>query len=888
MEKRKPPRIVLSIFRWYCSKDRLEELEGDLVEQFEIDIEENRTFPLLRFCWNVLMCARSYAFKTKKSYHSNTLISMLKSSYKSMYRSFKKNPLYGSLNILGLSLSFVVFGLLTIYVHYELSFEDFHDKADQIYRVSYRTELEDNITQWARVPVNYVNQLPEEVPGIESLIRFQNHERRYVKVGTRKFREDHIYQTDGGVFDVFTFTLIEGDPYSVLANPHSIVITEKLAKKYFGEEEALGKEISLMGERHSEVITYAVTGVMKDLPSNTHLPVDMLISFSSPEERTWWAYTYVLLQEGFTGDQLKPAIADLVSKYSQPGNHQESFVLQPLDEIHLTSHLAREIVPNGSLQNVKIFEVVGVLVLIIGLINFTNLNGVIFLAKFKEVGVRKVLGARRSSVVTYAILESVLFGMVSFGLGVLFIFILLPTFKSFSGAEVLIHPITLIVFLLLLTLFIGFLGGFYPSVLGSKYKPLSLLQKHISLPRSKNGFSSLKKMMLSIQFSIALLLIGCALVATDQFSFLKNKHVEVAPEQVLTLPRVPNHVKEDYQLLKEKLGQISTIHSISACMEVPSREIRDQGALVVDGLHTSSEDAPLVDIQVVDHQFFDLMNIQLVDGRFFPDYIKIENHPEFTADYTHRDYLLEKPRAYLINESAVKALGFEEPNQVLGMSAAFDQSWVRLANGPIVGVVKDYHQESLKNKIDPTVYIYEPLWFNTILMRVASQDMAASLEHVESVWNALFPNVKMDPHFLDDLYHRLYFKEKKQLELLYIFSVMSVVIAFLGIFAMVAYLLKTKTKEYAIRKVLGAKLSGLILATGKEYAIFLCIGFILAMPIGYYVMELWLNNFAYRVSISPANFLYALLILVTLLSATVIFQTIKSNDTNPANSLRDE
>lgn len=889
MIRQSPPKLALKFFRWYCSEERLEELEGDLLEQFEIDKEMGRSFPTHRFYWNVIRCAKAYAYERKKVNQSKNQLAMLKSSFLAVYRGFKRNPTHGSLNVFGLALAIAAFGLVTIYLHYETNFEDFHSQADEIYRVTYKSENEDNSLQWARVPVSYVNDLPKELAGIKSLIRFQNNERKYIKVGSRKFLEDYVYQTDANVFDVFSFDLLLGNPKTALANPKSIVLTETLAKKYFGDEPALGQKLSLSGEWHPEAETYKVTGVIKDVPANTHLPVNTLISFNTPEERTWWGYIYIQVDEGVTPDQLAKPLTDFVTKYSESGSSQQSFVLQPLSEIHLTSNLAREIIPNGSLQNVKIFGVIGILILTIGLINFTNLNSVIFLSKFKEVGVRKVLGARKQQIVTSVFFESVVYALIAFTIGIGFLCLLLPSFRAFSGVELLLNPLTLLTGLFLISTVVGIMAGIYPSMLVARVKPVLLLKKYVpSLASFKDSSFSLKKVMLVLQFSIALLLIGSALVATDQFSFLSKKNLEMRPEQVLALPRVPNYVKDNYQVFKSNLEQISGIQSVSACLEVPSREIRDQGALVISSIHGSREEAPMVDIQVVGHEFFELMNINLLEGSFFPDYIASRTYPEFTEEYTYVDYLVEQKRAYLINESGMKALGFENPNEVIGLTGAFDQDWLKLADGPIVGVVEDYHQATLKNTIDPTVYVYEPLWLNTILMRVESKDIAATVGSVESEWNELFPNFKIEPHFLDDLYNQLYFKERKQLQLLYIFSVLAVVIAFLGIFALVAYVLKTKTKEYGIRKVLGARLVSLLLMTGKDYALLLFIGLLTSIPVSYFAMNAWLSNFAYSVSISPFNFVLAFISLIVLLALTVGYQTVRTSNANPVDALRDE
>ena len=890
MSHKHPPRLALMIFRWYCSDERVEELEGDLEEKFYLDIEKGKKHPEMRYWWNVIRCARSYAYKKqKKSYRSNNTNAMIKSILLSVIRNFKKSPLYATLNVVGIALSFTVFGLITIYLNYELSFEDFHSNADRIYRVTYKTESRDDVSHWARVPVDYVNLLPEEVPGIQTLIRFQNNEQKYVKIGSRKFKEDFVYQTDPDVFKVFSFDFIEGDPKTALADPKSIVLTESLAIKYFGKVQAVGEEIAMSGEWFPEPKSYQVTAVIKDVPSNTHLPINMLISFDSPDQRTWWGYTYIFLDEKTSANQLAGPIEEFIEKHSESEDAQEFFVLQPLKEIHLKSNIAREIIPNGNWQNINIFGIIALLIILIGFINFTNLNSAVYLSRFKEVGVRKVLGAADKQIAWAVLLESTFYSLIALFIGFLIIGVSFSYFRTFTGSEMTLDYLPIAALLFGVSLFVGLCAGIYPAKSTKSFKPISLLQKHAPSWKMRGSTSfSMKKIMLTVQFAVALLLICCALIASDQFSFMNKQNLALKPEQVLALPRVPNSVKDQYPVLKQKLSSIPGVKGVTACLEVPSREIRDAGNFVVSEMHSVRSEAPVMDIQVVGHEFFDLMNIDLVAGENFPDYIKPSIYPEFTEDYSYVDYLAEQPRAYLINQTAMEKLGITDPNEVIGKQARFQQLWIELKKGPIVGVVEDYHQASLKNAIDPTIYVYEPLWLNTILLRMETDEIVTSLEEVETAWNELFPNFKIEYQFLDDLYNQLYLKERKQLDLLSIFSIMALGIAFLGIFGLVAYVLKTKTKELAIRKVLGANIGSLVKMIGHEYVMLLVIGLVLAVPLCIFAMNEWLGNFAYRVQISPINFVVSLLAVVFLLLLTIGFQTIRASSTNPVESLRDE
>ncbi len=883
----RPPKLALKLLRWYCSELMLEELEGDLVEQFEIDSELGRKFPKLRFWWNVIRCAKSYAIKSKR-YSSKTGRTMLKTNIILSLRNFRKNPLYGSLNLMGLSLAVAAFGLIGIYLHYELSFEDFHENREHIYRVTYKTASSNGTTHWARVPVDYINQIPDEISGIEALVRFQNHEQKYFKIGTRNFIEDHVYQTDPEVFDLFSFHFVEGDPESALVNPKSIVITESLSQKYFGEKDGLGKEISIAGEWHPEAVRYKITGVIRDMPKNTHIPINALISFDSPEQRTWWAYSYISVHEGVELTTLNQTIEEFVTKHTANEIQKESLVLQPIEDIHLTSKLAREIVPNGSLQNIKIFVCIGLMILFIGLINFTNLSAVAYLSRMKEVGVRKALGAFNRQIAAAAITETTLYGTCSFLIGSGLIILFYPSFREFTGAVLVMDWFIFAVLLLGITLLIGLTAGIYPASISSKLKALHLIKKHLPTYSALGTTSfGIKKIMLTAQFAIAILLICSALIASDQFIFMNAKNLKMKAEQVLTMPRIPNNIKDQYLVLKEKLSGLPGVQSVSACMQVPSSEIRDAGFFKVSGLHSSRDEAPTFDIQVVGHDFFEVMNIDLLEGTFFPANITPKVCPQFTEEYTYQQYLAEQPRAYIINETALRALGMAHPSEVLGKQASFELV-TELKEGPIVGVIEDYHQASLKNSIDPTIYVYEPLWMGTILIRMETADVVNVIGSVEASWNELFPNFKLEYEFLDQLYEHQYKSERKQLALLSIFSMLAIMIAFLGIFGLVAYVLKTKMKELAIRKVLGANPISLIRLVGIEYFLLLGVGLVISVPLGIYSMNSWLDNFAYRIEISPLNFIISFMVMIVLMGSTIGFQTLRTSTANPVDSLRDD
>tara|TARA_R110000737_G_scaffold286811_1_gene293325 strand:+ start:5699 stop:8389 length:2691 start_codon:yes stop_codon:yes gene_type:complete len=893
-EKHFPPPLALKFFRWYCRKDRLEELEGDLEESFYVLLHVGKAPGLAKliYWWNVIRCFRSYAFKRSATYTSTNTYSMLTNYLKVIRRNFSKQRAYALLNITGLAIGLAAFILITIYLHFETSFENFHTKSDQIYRLTvHYTSPSGYDTHFARVDADWINGIPEEIPEAEKLIRFQNHEPKFVRIGEEKFRQDNAFVTDKDVFEVFNFPLTKGDAKTALAEPLSIVISEAVAEKYFANEDPMGKEIFITGYWSTDETVYKVTGVMKNLASNTHLPVDMLISFRNEAERSWWAYTYVLFQKGTDMVSVQGKLEAMAIKINGDQALQGTeFVFQPLSDIHLHSNLAREIKPNGSITYVKIFLLVAILILALAIINFMNLTSAMSIARSKEIGVRKILGAGSQQIVFYSLTESVLFSMAAAGLGLALAFLALPVFNELTGTENLLPPLVLVAVLFGVAVVTGLLGGFYPAFVLSSFKPVNIIKtsKAFSIGK-KTGRFSIKRVLISLQFGISILLIASAMIARQQFVFLNEKNLGMEKDQVIALPGVPDTVKDKFKLFKDKLDGQPGIKGVSACLEVPSREIRDGGTVTAEGIQENVDDAPSMDIQVIDHDFIDVMGMELLAGEPLPKSLAYEPLPQLTgANNDVEEYLLSKRRAYILNETAMHAIGWQTPEEAIGKNVDWNQGTYKLAKGPVVGVVKDFHQETLKNKVDPIIMVFEPLWLRTFLVKLETNDVASTMSVIEGAWNELFPKYPFEYQFLDDLYNNLYKNERQQLQLLYLLSGLAITIAFIGLFGLIAYSLKTRVKELAIRKVMGANFTSLIRLIGKEYLLVMLAGAALAIPLSYFWVSKWLENFAYRIDISVMSYLITLAGICLLLMATVALQTIKTTGNNPADTLREE
>ena len=816
---------------------------------------------------------------------------MLINSLNIALRQFRKNYLYATLNVLGLTIGFAAFIIIAIYLHYETSYEGFHSQAEHIYRPTYRYQSEgDYQVHWARVPVDYINELPNDMPEVEALVRFQNYERRYVRIGNEKFAPPHAYLTDPDVFQVFDFPLVAGDASTALTQPHSVVLSESTARRYFGHTDIVGQTLLVATDFSVEETLYTVTGVMADVPSHTHLPVEMLFSFQNPEERSGWAYVYVLLREGANIATLQAKMPDFVRQYASEEDAQGvSFELQPLIDIHLYSDLAREITPNGNGSYVVLFSFVGGFILLIALINYVNLSSALALGRSREVGIRTVLGANRWQVVTYAWIESVAYNLLAAGLGSLLAYLVFPYFQQLTGVAFLLLVGEFALALAGVAVISGLLSGLYPALILVSFRMLEAVRQHpsLSVARAQGGFN-IKRAMVILQFGVSMLLIASALVAYDQFRYLQQKNLGLRTEQILAIPDVPDPVTQRYQAFKERVASLAGVQQVAACMQVPSEEIRDAGPVRVAGVNDDPQQAPIMDVQIVDSGFVRMMNLQLLAGKAAPHYSSSEGYPTLTEEYTLPNYLAEQKRTYMINETAMRQLGWFSPQEALGQRISWSIGDLQLATGPITGVVQDFHQETLKNQVDPTVLVYEPIWLRTFLVEVSTHNLSQTIADVQAVWDDLYPAYPMKYHFLDELFDQLYMSERVQLQLLAIFSGLAILIALLGLFSLTAYSLRTRRREIAIRQVLGADLLALIRLIGQEYGWVMLAGGLLALPLSYWAVNRWLQQFAYHVDISALWYLLTLALVGALLLLIISLQTRLSTSDNPAEVLKDQ
>ncbi|NMM48770.1 ABC transporter permease [Marinigracilibium pacificum] len=808
---------------------------------------------------------------------------MIKSDLRIIFRKLKRHLSFTFINVIGLSISMSVIFLISIYLYSELSFDDFHEKSDRIERLTMHIQKPGYDMHWARVNFDLVNQLEDEFSEIEHLIRFQDYYPRNFIVGENSFQLENAYSVDKDVFEVFDFELLEGDSKYALEKPNSIVLTESTAMKFFGSTDVIGKEVELIQPDGVTKVRYLVTALMKDLPENTHLPVNLLTSINGEDQRTGWAYVYLLLNDKGDAKSLESKFGPFISEFGGEDMKGVHFKLQNLGSIHLNSDLAREIIPNGNTTYIYLFALVGMVILILSVVNFINLNAAKSIRAIKEVGVRKVLGSTTSDLKKYYFLESFLVVLVAAIISIGVTFITLPYFKQLTVLEINIYPFVGLFFILVIL--ISFAGGYFPSFFLSKQKIADSFRNKIAGIEVHSRFSP-RNILIAGQVVLCIITISVALITSSQFSFIVNKNLGIDKDQVLAITNIPGSVKWKMNRYRNSLNSISGVKGVTTAMEVPSREIRDSGPVYAEGKIAEDNKDVSMDMQVVDKTFIEVMGLSLISGRNFSKFKSNDISEEIDKDiYGH---LQNSPREYIINETAMKTVGWDSPEEAIGKMFSWSIGGIQLQKGPIIGVVKDYHQETLKNGVDPVVFINEPVWVNNILVKIEGKNVDNTLNQIITAWEDNYPGLPITYSFLDDLYDKLYRSEKNQLTLIYIFSSLAILIAFVGMFGVISYSMKSREKELAVRKIHGATLKSLGVLMTKDFLLITVPILPFAFWATYKMMEKWLSNYVYKIDIEVWHFLVAPAIILLVISINISLQLLKASSKNPALILKSE
>jgi putative ABC transport system permease protein len=783
------------------------------------------------------------------------------------WRNIKRYKGYSFINITGLAVGLACCILILLWVQDELSYDRFHSNRDDLYRVVTEWRKTEPATHYWPVSAPLAPALKEEYPEIIKATRFTRLRRgQLVKFGDKHFTESQICLTDPDFFDMFTFPLLKGGPQTALTDRISIVITETVAGKYFGNEDPLGKILNINNE-----YDFTVTGVLKDVPHNSHLQFDILIPFIRIEDfETAWAVldnwtlsgfaTYVQLEKNAFSQDLTNKIAYYLQKHVQES--KDVIYLQPLKDIHLySSHIQFGIEGQGDIKYVYIFSIVAFLVLIIASINFMNLATARSSNRAKEVGLRKVVGATRIQLIRQFFCESVVVAFLSLILAVVLVELFLPIFADQSGKQLALdfsRHINILLVIVIMTLITGFLSGTYPALFLSSLRPVKVLKG--SLRTEGRGYL-FRRILVVSQFSLSILLIICTVVVFHQVGYMRNKKLGFDREHMVYLP-IRNELVHGYEPLKNELLKNTGIKNVAASSNLPtSGVILTTDKVTWEG--KNPESVVVLEVTSVGYDFIETFNMEMVEGRSFS-----------------KKYSSDEEDAVVINESAMKIIGMEDP---VGKQLVFGESAVT-----IIGIVKDYHFKSLHSEIEPLILAIVPNLYRYVFVKLDAGNIPNTVANMENTWKTLFPDTPFEYHFVDEAYDKLYRSEQRMGSLFNYFTVLAVVISCLGLFGLASFMAEKRTKEIGIRKVLGASITGIIILLNKQFTKWVLIANIVAWPIAYYAMSKWLQGFAYRINLGIWTFALAAVVALVIAVITVSYQSFKAALANPAESLRYE
>lgn len=783
-----------------------------------------------------------------------------------------QHKVFAGINIIGLATGLTVCFFALLYVNFELNYDGFNKNAANIYRLVTDVQTQTGTDyQSSSAPMGLA--LQATFPEIKASTRVFL-DNLIIQKNETNFTDETIAYADGSLFDVFTLPLLSGEANTVLEAPYTIVLSETAAKKYFGAENPLGKTLMLEGKYPA-----AVTGLMKDMPHNSHFRVDILVSMSTLLQEwnqnmaTNWTrfgfYTYLLLPENYDIAKLSSRLPAFLSQHIEPSATKYTLALEPLRSVYLygkTRGSRTGSSVNGNINNVYIFSMVSLFVLIIGAINYINLTTAFSLKRAKETSVRKVLGASRKQLMLQYLIDAIFFSLVAYGLACVLCFFLLPLFNNLSGkviSESIFDQPLYLLLLFIAALITGLLSGLYPAFLISGFKPIeSLKGRFIS---GMKGIS-IRKALVVIQFSISLILIVATLVVFTQLSYMRNQDLGFKKDHMLVIDfHFDERILAHTEAIKQQLKGIPGVTAASIGSAVPGRANRKL-SLEIEDISGTMVKANW-DLYAVDKDFLQQYNIDVVAGRNFSSQIASDT-----------------VTAIIINQAAVKSLGYENPSDAIGKRFAQKGS-----SGLITGVVKDFHFKSYAEEIQPLAIKMSPWFFTFITLNISSADISSTISNIEEKWKNIAPGLPLIYSFSDEAYDAQYKDEARFGGLFICLSVLAIFISCLGLFGLSAFSMVQRTKEMSIRKILGATTISIVTTFSKDFLKPVILAVLIASPLAWMIMQKWLEaNYAYRITVGFWIFILSGCTSVVIAFLTVSFHTIKASQTNPVNNLRIE
>ena len=856
---------------------------------------------------------------------------MFKNYIKIALRNIKKQKIYSFINVFGLALGLMCCIIISQFVISEIGYDTYHQNGDRLYRVTTISEMLSTGNSWknALSSILWGPAMQKDYPEVENFTRIvKSWEPLPIELNDHRILQDNVYYAENSLFELFNWNLISGDASTVFDHPYNIVLTEKTAKKYFGNENPVGKNLLLVfqkrneqGQIYEQKVPATITGIMSDVPLKSHIKPEVLISFitlndfysgdvnagSHPDKHFWrWTigYTYLSLQQGNLPEALEKKFPQFLEKYIGDANIKRGFkyhlYLQNVSDIHLEKDIYSTPEPGGNKEQLLIFSIISFLVLLIACFNFMNLSTARSANRSTEVGIRKVVGSSRKNLIAQFLCESIIISMMAAGLGFVLSELIKPIFSYYSGKDLSLLPGEILPYVLGLmgiTLLVGILAGSYPAFFLSAFQPITVLKNTL---QSNIKGAAIKKVLLILQFAITIIFIIATITVNKQIGYMKTQDLGFHSSQILVIPPASDYPSlAQLDAFRNELLKNPNINHFTLSNDVPGR-IYSQDIWAEFGKQDQGI-IPLYEI-VTDYDFIDAYGLKLIAGRNFSKKMTTDARSNFSNIIPVAKGLMSntteestEPRqpleiAVILNEEAVRRLNFSSPENALGKILVRDPVSIDFT-GKVIGVVSDFHFHSLQTAIEPLVlYIHDQSnpTSMAISLQISDQNVAETISFIGKLWSQHFPASPYDYFFIDKEFEKYYEQEQRILEIFSYMTLFTIFIACLGLFGLVLYVAAQKTKEIGIRKVLGATVANIVVLLSKDFVKLVLISNIFAWPVAYIMMNHWLQNFAYRITIGWWIFILAGMLALGIALLTVSFLSIRAALANPVESLRYE
>ncbi len=865
----RPPKAALRFLRWFCRHDYIEEIEGDLIEIFEDQVDNGSSNVRLKFWWQVILHLRPDFIKNSTKNHliySDMLIHYLKVAF----RNLSRHRLYSFINLAGLTVGMTCFLLVAFYIQHQLSYDRHHPDSDRIFRIVQQQEGNTfrGSDVFAVTPRPLASAIQEQMPEVEQVVRMGIETDIFYKEDL--FFSSTLLYTEASFFDIFHLNILSGEGRTALEQPNALLLSASVSEKYFGQQDPIGKSLLLNDDKE-----FIVRGVFEDLPPNQHFYTDVILPIENlanwDHELGHWAsnsyYTYVKLADGVDHREVEKGFSifdERVEAAYQGFPFRAEYMLQPITSIHLDPSINVENQPRTDIRYIYFMGVIALIILLMAAINYMNLATVRSAKRAKEIGVRKVMGAVRHQLIEQILGESFLLTFCSFVFALFLVRLLLPIFGNFLDVDIpfeIVGGTKILVVLLFISIAIGGLAGLYPALFISALSPVQAFRNKI-MGRMSSNFS-LQNVLLTTQFVAAVVLAICSVVVFQQLQFIQNRKLGFNKDQIVYVSFFGQEINQKLDNVRTRLLTNPRISNVSVSTNLMF-DTNNQGIVDEWEGNDGSQTLPCYRYHVDEH-FLDMYEIPLISGRDFSML-----------------YPTDSTESFILNETAVKALSWSAEEAV----------GKEFSGGRVIGVVEDFHFQPMDMRIEPMYIRYrhpsnQPTDFGYVAMKTDVQDIDKTLTYIMGIFKDIAPRKLFNYNFFDESFAQLYSTERKTGQAFSIFTILALFIACLGLFGMVSYQIVQRTKEIGIRKVLGASTLRLVGWLSSDFLKLVALSTLIAFPIAFYLIQKWLHNFAYHISVKWWIFLAVSVPALLLALLTVGIQSFKAARTNPVHALKE-